>query len=561
MAQRPVVSLRETLQEPDLVVPLLDAQAMPVRGGGCAFTSLHDPVLVAALRSIGGTYHRHAKAWAVECGTDDLLGALEERAGVAAGYVFVHDTTVTLEELASAPASPLPISVPALPTHATPAGAGREASGSAFLSVLGEPLKRLPISESALGAAAVEFGLRDYQVGGVRHLLSHSSALLADDMGLGKTRQAIVAAHLAAAADAKILIVCPASLRINWAREIARVRPSDAIAMVGDTPLELLRGMRWLIANYERLAPLVRARELPIGVMVIDEAHYLKEHQSGRTRNAFLLAERAPRRFLVTGTPVLNREIEMHTLLRLAGHPIGAIPLAEFRAQFAGDAGRRAQLAERVGEWMLRRSKGVLKDLGRKIEQVCHVDPGDALARYHAALADKALNVMPKIVKLRKLLESFKVDFIVERLVALASADKAIVFCEYLETVELLLNALRIEHIGAVSLIGSDAPARRQQAVDAFQSDGRVRVFVGTTMAAGVGITLTAANWVIFGSLPWTPGLKRQAEDRAYRSGQTRDVNVLVPVVPNTIDEQVYALLGAKQEIEREVVRTIRAAS
>ncbi|HEU0202294.1 MAG TPA: SNF2-related protein, partial [Burkholderiaceae bacterium] len=263
-----VASLQEALRgpaQPDLVVPLLDAQVMPVRGGGCAFSSLHDPVVVAILRAAGGRYHRHAKAWAVECGSDELLAALAERAGVPGEYVFVHETAVTLEELASPPASPLPISVPGAPPPppATSGGPDEEVAGSAFLSVLGEPLMRMPVSERLLGAAAVEFGLRDYQVLGVRHLLSYSSALLADDMGLGKTRQAIVAAHLAAAPGEKILVVCPASLRINWAREIAAVRPSDPIAMVGETQADLLRGMRWLIANYERLGTLVRAVNLP----------------------------------------------------------------------------------------------------------------------------------------------------------------------------------------------------------------------------------------------------------------------------------------------------------
>jgi SNF2 family DNA or RNA helicase len=96
--------------------------------------------------------------------------------------------------------------------------------------------------------------------------------------------------------------------------------------------------------------------------------------------------------------------------------------------------------------------------------------------------------------------------------------------------------------------------------VDAFQSDPRVTVFIGTTSAAGVGITLTAANYVIFASLPWTPALMRQAEDRAYRLGQLRDVIVLVLLIPRTIDEQIWALLQDKQQTEAEVVEAVRVA-
>lgn len=131
-------------------------------------------------------------------------------------------------------------------------------------------------------------------------------------------------------------------------------------------------------------------------------------------------------------------------------------------------------------------------------------------------------------------------------------------FCEYIDTVEALREALTSGGIGCVSLVGSDAPKKRMKAIDEFQQSPAVRVFIGTTMAAGVGITLTAANYVFFASLPWTPALKRQAEDRAYRSGQRRDVFVIIPVVPGTIDEQVFALLGTKKEIEDDIVESLR---
>jgi SNF2 family DNA or RNA helicase len=128
-----------------------------------------------------------------------------------------------------------------------------------------------------------------------------------------------------------------------------------------------------------------------------------------------------------------------------------------------------------------------------------------------------------------------------------------------MSTVEALKETLAALGIAAVSLVGSDAGPKRQKAVDAFQQDASVRVFIGTTSAAGVGITLTAANYVVFASLPWTPALKRQAEDRAYRLGQKRDVFVIVPIVPNTIDEQVHQLLDSKAGLEQDVVEAVRA--
>ncbi|CAD5366574.1 DEAD/DEAH box helicase [Rubrivivax sp. A210] len=545
--------------EPDFFACMLDLQVLPLAHGGFAVSSAYDALVVTALKGLGGRFHRHAAAWEVRRSREEIMRALLEVAGVADTFVFVHDGQVVLEDLVSAPKSELPISVPgASPPRGTGQGDGED-MGAGFLSAFGAPMQRLQVDEKALAAAAAACGLRDYQVGGVRHLLGLSGGLLADDMGLGKSRQAVVAGRMAAGA-AKVLVVCPASLGINWEREIRAVYPRALIATIGQADASALRAADWIVANYERLGGLVRDASLDIGVMLIDEAHYLKEHQAGRTRNAFLLADRIPRVFLLTGTPVLNREIELHTLLRLSGHPIGRMPLAEFRKLYAGDSARRDELAGRLSEWMLRRGKDVLKDLGDKTQQLRHVQAPDGLAAYKAILADGSLQAMPKITKLRQHLEALKVEFLVESIECLPQDAKALIFCEYMDTVETLKHLLSANGIGCVSLVGSDTPKKRMAAVDAFQQKPDVRVFIGTTMAAGVGITLTAANYVFFASLPWTPALKRQAEDRAYRSGQTRDVLVIVPVVAGTIDEQIFALLDSKREIEVAIIESNRRA-
>lgn len=138
--------------------------------------------------------------------------------------------------------------------------------------------------------------------------------------------------------------------------------------------------------------------------------------------------------------------------------------------------------------------------------------------------------------------------------------DKLIIFCEYMSTVEVLKDMLATLQIRCVSLVGSDTARKRQASVDAFQTAPGIKVFIGTTMAAGVGITLTAANIVAFASMPWTPALMRQAEDRAYRLGQKRDVLVLVPVIPGTIDEGVLKLQDNKRTTEEEVIEAAKMA-
>ncbi len=353
--------------------------------------------------------------------------------------------------------------------------------------------------------------------------------------------------------------MCPASLRLNWEREIRMVYPEATVGMVGEDRIATLQACDWVIGNYERMGGLVRATELAFEVMAVDEAHYLKEYQSGRTRNVFLLAARIPRCYVVTGTPLLNREVEMHTLLRITGHALGQLPLGDFRKGFAGTAEKRAKLADAIKGWMIRRSKAVLSDLGKKDRQLRYLSP-EGLGTYREIYRDMSLQAMPKIVQLRRTLESLKVPFLLDTVQSMGDDDKIIIFCEYMSTVDALKQALAGLGIGCVSLVGADSAKKRQAAVDAFQQVPTNKVFIGTTSAAGVGITLTAANLVAFASMPWTPALMRQAEDRAYRLGQLRDVLVIVPIVPGTIDEGVLKLQDAKRTTEVEVVEAAKAA-
>jgi hypothetical protein len=555
------------LDEPqlDFFTALLDVQIFPLQGhdeqmwrGRYAVSALYDELCRGALRGLGGYFHKYAAAWQVKADPQAIIACLGQAAGIAPEFIFVHERPVVLEELSSPVDSHAPIRVPALaPQFIDPAQT--ESEGAGYFST--EQIRKvdLPFDRTALLALQQRGVLRDYQVIGAEHLLKQSGACLGDDMGLGKSRQVAVALRMIAG-DAPVLIVCPASLRINWEREIHMVYPQARVGLAGIDRMELLRSCQWIVANYERLGGLVKATDLPIAAMAIDEAHYLKEYDSGRTRNMFILAARIPRRYVVTGTPLLNREVELHTLLRMTGHELGLLSLKAFTKTYAGSRENRAHLADALQGWMLRRSKGVLKDLGEKSRQVRYISPAEGLGVYEQVWGDMSLTIMPKIVKLRRALEALKLPFLVETIEGLSEGDKIIVFCEYLPTVQALREALQALGVRCVTLVGSDSLKRRQEAVDAFQSDPGVTVFIGTTSAAGVGITLTAANYVVFASLPWTPALMRQAEDRAYRLGQRRNVIVLVPLVAGTIDEQVWALLQAKRETEKEVVEALTVA-
>lgn len=549
--------------QPDFFTQLLDVQIFPLRGsdlrrGRFAVSTQFDGLVLATMRSLGGVFHKGAGAWQVMADPEQLVRHLGERAGVAPEFIFTHEQPVVLEALSASTATTIKIQVPALKPGSAQASVDEE-KGSGYFSTELEHDSSLAFDQQAVQDLVTQGVLRDYQAVGVEHLLRQSGACLGDDMGLGKSRQVVVALRLMAG-EGRLLIVCPASLRINWEREIHLIYPEDQVGIVGEDRMATLRGCRWVVANYERLGGLVKEVDLGFAAMAVDEAHYLKEYDSGRTRNMFLLAARIPRRYAVTGTPLLSREVEMHTLLRMTGHPLGRLSIKEFGKTYAGSSDKRAALAAALRGWMLRRSKGVLKDLGVKTRQVRYLSPPEGLGAYREIWADMTLGVMPKIVKLRQALEALKVQFLIETVEGLGQGDKIIIFCEYMATVEALKDALQVLGVGVVTLVGSDAGPKRQRAVDAFQNDPRVTVFIGTTSAAGVGITLTAANYVVFASPPWTPALMRQAEDRAYRLGQRRDVIALLLLIPRTIDEQIWALLQDKQQTETEVVEAVRVA-
>lgn len=541
----------------------LDVQVFPLaRGnlekGAHAVSFIYDLPLVYAMRELRGKYHKAAAAWQVPGGAAHIFRVLNSVAGIRPDFIFEHEQAVILDDLVSSNNGGSPIQVPSAKPEfgASTDGPSDNTSGTGFISVEMDYIEKMAVNESELNDLSLKAGLRDYQTAGVRHLISNSSCCIADDMGLGKSRQSVVAAHIAAKGG-RILIICPASLRINWEREIKMVFPDASVGMVGENRLQELYACNWVIVNYERAGGLVRETRLSFAVMLADEAHSLKEFKSGRTRNAFVLASRIPRRFVITGTPLLNRESELHTLLRITGHPLGSLTPKEFHKAFAGSSEKRSELADALKGWMIRRRKDVLTDLGTKSHQVRYISPAEGLGQYQELMADMTMQAMPKITKLRQCLEALKTQFLIETIESLQAEDKAIIFCEYMTTVTAMVEAFKAAGIKAVQLVGADTAKKRQKAIDAFQNDPEVRVFIGTTMAAGVGITLTAANYVLFASMPWTPALMRQAEDRAYRLGQKRDVIVIVPIIPNTIDEAVWEILESKREKETDVVEAV----
>ena len=436
-------------------------------------------------------------------------------------------------------------------------------------------------------AAALADGLFPHQVEGVAFLLGRRRAILADDMGLGKTRQALAALNHAAPAG-QILIVCPASVKRNWAREISLAAAGGAVhIMEGTAAQDIPRDARWVIANYDILRRHVDAiGAVPWAGLIFDEAHFLKNHTSARSKVARDIAAKAaalvtppPPVYLLTGTPLTNRPRDLFVLLQLVGHPLGrsflsfakrycdatkneygwktdgASNLEELTVQLHGTMLRRAKeevlsLPPKLRAWLpTTDAVGIAQ---KEMREVVDLLMGRATGDLESSDQRSRTRLLAKLTRVRHKLAVAKVPTTLEfARSAVEQGEKIIVFSCFEEPLQQLADAFGP---AAVVLTGKVPSAQRQPLVDRFQQDDSVRVFLANIIAGGTGVTLTAATQVIFNDLDWVPANHWQAEDRAYRIGQTRTVNVTYVVGVDTIDEFVQAVLETKTALVRAVI-------
>ena len=476
------------------------------------------------------------------------------------------------------PRHPIPID-----THAS-----IDAQAAAFAQLLG----RSPddIDDAWRRATALADGLFPHQVEGVAFLLGRRRAILADDMGLGKTRQAIVSLRHDSPGG-PFLVVCPASVKRNWAREIAAIAPAASILVLEGGTAVPERFPEWTIVNYDILARHLEAlgRATWAG-LVFDEAHYLKNHTSARSRVARQLVDKAtkgsstqPAVYLLTGTPLTNRPRDLFVLLQLAGHALGRSFLSfakRYCAAVKNDFGWRTDGASNLEELtvqlhgvMLRRSKDAVLALPPKLRTWLPVDvPPDTGAREMHAVVDLLLRntgqfgdsatggaqgrarieLLALLTKARQQLAVAKagatIDFVSG---AVEQGEKVIVFSCFDDPLQAFAKAFGKQ---AVLLTGRTPAKKRQALVDRFQQDEGVRVFLANIVAGGVGLNLTAASQVVFNDLDWVPANHWQAEDRAYRIGQARTVNVTYLVGTGTVDDFVQVVLDTKGALVNAVV-------
>lgn len=442
-------------------------------------------------------------------------------------------------------------------------------------------------------------GSNSIGMGSSQNQTSSRGVLLADEQGLGKTIEAIGVIN----ADPNInnvLVVCPASLKTNWARELAKwlVIPRSIAIAEGDN----FPNTDIVIVNYDlltRLRPTIDARNWDL--LIADEAHRAKNPKAQRTQA--LLGHRksgnpgviARRKLLLTGTPIVNRPVELWPLIEaLDPNGMGAsfFTFAKrytdaahngYGWDFTG-AANLPELQQRMrAKFMVRRLKSeVLTELPAKRRQVIVVPPNGAAAtvaaeqqlfqhhrevmeRVEKAAAEakargdkdgytaaiKSLHAANRIAfekmsKARHATAVAKIPALIEHVTELLEAeDKVVVFIHHHDVAHALAEAFP----DAAVVTGETKISDRTLEVDRFQTDPHCRVFIGSLAAAGIGLTLTAAQLVVFGEEDWVPGNINQAEDRLHRIGQHGSVLVQHLVFDDSVDAYMAQVNVAKQDV------------
>ncbi len=449
--------------------------------------------------------------------------------------------------------------------------------------------------ESAAVPRALQTDLRNYQEDGFRWAMRLASAglggCLADDMGLGKTLQGL-AVLLARGAGGPALIVAPTSVCGNWHAEAQRFAPTLGVALYGESERDAMVAaagpMDVIIVSYTLLQQAQQRFASRVWHTVIaDEAQAIKNAAAKRSQAVFELE--SDFRLALTGTPVENRLADLWSIMRFANPGLlGTLP--RFNARFAGpierDRDRDAQhlLKRLIGPFVLRRTKAqVLQELPPRTELVVALAPGPAEAAHYEALrrravadADRALstepagqarlNILAQLTRLRRAacdprLVSPEFGVAGAKLQAfadlaadlVANGHKALVFSQFVDFLTLLRQPLDAAGIAYQYLDGGTPAAERTRRVAAFQA-GEGELFLISLKAGGLGLNLTAADYVLITDPWWNPAAEDQAMGRAHRIGQGRPVTVYRLVTKGSIEEQIVLLHQDKRALAESIL-------
>jgi superfamily II DNA or RNA helicase len=489
-------------------------------------------------------------------------------AGLAARqpWLEAHDLTGTLADLEARCATPDPGPAEVWADYARNGAdylallerivpGARDVEFGGLAAELAERVAAHPLDTSLLTVQ-----LRGYQAFGARFVLNQGRVLLGDEMGLGKTVQAIaVMADRAASGQTHALVVCPASVLVGWEREVAahsRLVPHRVHGPGRDAALARWRAEGGVaITTYEGLEHVPLPGDDAPALLVVDEAHYVKNPEAQRSRLVAAWAERTWRVLLMTGTPMHNRVEEFLELVRLLQPDVAdAVP------RNAGLAGPEAFRRAVTPVYLRRNQVDVLVELPDLVaaEEWVEATP-EGERTYRAAVERGSFMAMRRAAyatadprdsaKLERLLE------IVED--AAENGHRVVVYSWFLDVLDVVTRALDAHPLATRHgpLTGDVPPVRRQDVIDAFSADVAGAVLVAQVQVGGVGLNIQAASVVVLCEPQLTPAAEDQAIARVHRMGQVRTVRVHRLLEPGGVDERIRALLAGKRRAFDEFVR------
>ena len=433
------------------------------------------------------------------------------------------------------------------------------------------PLKLFPYQE--VGVAFIE--------------LSKGKALIGDDMGLGKTAQSL--AWLALHKEKRpVIVICPASIKVNWSREINKWIPNSSIQSIDSGKDVIEPGKEFYIVNYD----LLRKHEqglLDIGasVVILDEATYVKERKSQRTKATLKIAKSSPHVLALSGTPILNKPIEFFNILNLIapkvfksqwqfGHQFCGMEHNGYGFSYSG-ATNTELLNFLLKSIMIRRDKReVLKDLPPKRREFKYIGIPNKIIRMHEAaemdlsnavrdyrirglsseersekrmLGITALNYLRQVVGMAKAEQTLEIVR-----PTLEAGEKIVIFGHHKAVLDKLEEDLTKAGFKNVRIDGQVTGNKRQKLIDEFQNDPDCKVMVASILAMGMGVNLVSASSVFIVERQWTPAVEEQGEDRLWRIGQEKEVTVWYLVTADTVDDKMNHLIERKRKMVKQII-------
>lgn len=437
-------------------------------------------------------------------------------------------------------------------------------------------LKEVEIPEGIVGSVK----LRDYsylkrkpyghQIEAAKFLLRKRKSIVAHEMGSGKTATACLAAY---SLIPKRLVICPASLKYNWEKEIRMVDYEGSISVIGD---KVDYSSDWIVINYDILEREYKSlSQIDFSCIILDEAHYIKSVSNGgkpdskRAKYTMALAGKCEYVFSLTGTPITNKPKDVFNLLKISDHILSR-NFFSFAKKYCGathngfgwdfsGSSSELELHEKLKSIMDRKRKEEMLDLPNKIRrfipvQIDYKSYNEAVEEYKrekAGLKTKGEH-LAYLTTIKHILAKEKVDSTIEIAENILDAGESVViFTNYNAVADRLMARFKDK---ATKITGDCKGRERQQSVDDFQS-GKKTVMVANIIAAGVGITLVKANNLIFNDMDWVPSNHFQAEDRIHRIGQENKCVInYVYASGAEIDEYMADMLETKSTYINKIV-------